>query len=67
VHTVSVELERRREMRQRKANGFLCHCAYYPFPHKRGTLRMCLGHPLAAVDPSPLEEQYYARCIHREH
>jgi len=54
-------------MRQRKANGFLCHCAYYPFPHKRGTLRMCLGHPLAAVDPSPLEEQYYARCIHREH
>jgi hypothetical protein len=63
VHVQSVELERRREMRQRIARGHLCRCRGYPFPHKVATLRFCIAHPLIAADPSESDERQYMRCL----
>lgn len=63
VHVQSVELERRREMRQRIERGRLCRCANYPFPHAIGTLRFCSHHPRILVDPTEHEERQYMGCL----
>jgi len=52
----SVEQERRKEMAQRVTHS----CAAYPFPHERGTLRMCTFHPARLRGERPTEEEFAA-------
>ena len=41
-----------------------CRCSAYPFPHKSGSLRACVGHPLAGVvDMTDEEYENYQRVI----
>lgn len=60
---VSVEHLHRAQMRKRAESGMLCKCTAYPFPHERGSLRMCDHHTLADVDPSEDEWRDYEACL----
>jgi len=60
--THSAEKERRAEMKRRIMADRLCTCNPYPFPHDKGTLRMCLFHPLAAINPDNQEIDAY-QCV----
>lgn len=55
----SDEKNRRREL-VRQAT---CYCAMYPFPHRTGSLRMCLEHPLSGTEPTDEEILQYQECI----
>jgi len=57
----SVEADRRREM----AASSTCDCNPYPFPHKSGTMRMCINHPLVLMGVDPTEEEIsdYQGCL----
>ncbi len=37
------DVEKARRAEQQRENT--CHCHMYPFPHRAGTLRMCIEHP----------------------
>lgn len=54
----SVEGERRRWIA--KAS---CRCIGYPFPHRRGSLRMCIFHPLSSVEPTEAETEEYRQIL----
>jgi hypothetical protein len=55
-----LEMERRREVNKNK-----CTCKGYPFPHRRGSMRMCDHHPkwIAGVDPTPEEIAAYDQVM----
>lgn len=55
----SVEDERRAELARQER----CICNNYPFPHNKGTLRMCEHHPLARVEPTEEEMHEYRACL----
>lgn len=51
----SIEGQRRRAL----AKQDTCRCAAYPFPHRAGSLRMCVAHPLFHVEPTVEEIHAY--------
>ena len=55
----SIEQERRRELAKQDA----CHCNAYPFPHRKGTLRMRHHHPMIDVEPTDEEIYDYEACL----
>ena len=55
----SIEKARRNELTKQDT----CYCLPYPFPHKRGSLRMCTGHPLADAEPTDEEWEQYQECL----
>ena len=56
---INIEQERRNEAKQKA----ICHCYNYPFPHEKGTLRMCIHHPKAGQNPTDEEYYEYQRCL----
>lgn len=63
VHVRSVERAARAQTRRRRAQGLLCGCHQYPFPHMRGTLRFCEHHTLAGRQFTEREWHGYRRVI----
>lgn len=61
VHVNSVEQERRRE----SLNNDTCSCHFYPFPHKRASMRMCMDHP-NKEEPTWEETVQYEDCLRTE-
>ena len=55
----NIEAERLRELGRQQR----CQCLAYPFPHRAGSLRMCLLHPLADVEPTDIEVYEYEACM----
>ena len=55
----SIEDSRRRQADRQDT----CECTRYPFPHKRGSLRMCEYHPLIGVEPTEDEIADYEACL----
>ena len=52
--TQSVEASRRAEAEREDT----CHCSRYPFPHRAGSLRMCIQHPLEIEGVEPTAEEW---------
>lgn len=59
----SVEGQRRRELQKRKEKRLQCYCNRYPFPHQKGSLRMCDHHPAKTVEPTEEEYVQYQQCL----
>lgn len=55
----SVEMERLRELAKKDT----CYCNAYPFPHQKGTLRMCDHHPQINEQVTEEEYQDYLSCL----
>lgn len=55
----SVEAERQREL----AKQDTCRCSAYPFPHRKGSMRMCDHHRLRDVDITDDEYREYMYCL----
>lgn len=55
----NIEGERRRELDKQNT----CNCYFYPFPHRAGTLRCCVKHPLSAEPLNQDEEEDYRSCL----
>lgn len=60
-NVTDVEAARRAE----QARKDTCRCPNYPFPHTKGTMRMCDHHPLvlAGVDVTEIEYGDYMACL----
>ena len=56
---VAQDGQREREL----AKQTRCYCHRYPFPHRKGALRMCTGHALEGVEPTEDELLDYARVL----
>ncbi len=54
-----IEAERLRELAQQDR----CTCSAYPFPHRAGSLRMCVRHAMSAVYPSDDEIRDYEQLL----
>jgi len=48
-----------------RAKQHICRCCAYPFPHRRGSMRMCVDHALmlAGTEPTEDETRDYQRCL----
>lgn len=55
----SVEKARRAEQKKQDT----CYCGNYPFPHRKGSLRMCMHHPSIHEEPTDEEKDDYYRCM----
>lgn len=55
------EASRRKEL----ANQERCHCNWYPFPHRKGSMTMCIHHPdrVAGIVPTDDEIRDYEGCL----
>lgn len=54
-----IEAERLREL----ASQVRCQCLPYPFPHRAGSLRMCVQHAAADVPPTDDEIREYESLL----
>jgi hypothetical protein len=52
-----------KERRADQLRQATCFCAAYPFPHRRGSLRMCSRHPLNGQDVTDEEHEQYQACL----
>ena len=51
----NVEQDRRRELSKQER----CYCNAYPFPHRSGSLRACIDHPLIVNNVPMTDEEHY--------
>lgn len=65
LDVVSIEHIRKRDLAKRKERGDHCQCNAYPFPHQKGSMRMCDHHPKILADEEVTEEEArdYQACL----
>ena len=62
IHVHSVEKAAKAQTKRRKKRGLICHCANYPFPHVKGSMRFCVEHPRIGAKHTDREWRAY-QCV----